>query len=82
MPQLAAPVPTRNAAVTARGTSAVKYVSTCGPPGTSMHSVSRGGAIVGRMSTRTVGPISWVRIEVAARVGRSSRLTRFSSSPG
>jgi hypothetical protein len=41
----------------ALGRSLAKKVSACGPPGTSTHSVSRGGATVGRIMIRTIGCI-------------------------
>ncbi len=81
-PQLAASVPTRNAPAIDSRRSLVKYVSTCGPPGTSMHSVSRGGATVGRISTMIVGTISLRSIALAATVGMFMRVTRLRASPG
>lgn len=54
-PQLRARLPTRYVRDTACGRSSAKNVSACGPPAMSTHSVSRGGATVGRSITRTIG---------------------------
>ncbi len=57
MPQFSPFVPMRYWAERALRRSLVKKVSVCGPCGMSMHSVSRGGATVGRIMTRMVGCI-------------------------
>ena len=49
---------TRSASRIATGTSWARNVSTWGPPGTSVHSVSRGGTTVGRSMTSTIG-LAW-----------------------
>ena len=46
---------TRYDAATTSGTSAARKVSACGPAGTSVHSVSRGGATEGLIITSTMG---------------------------
>ena len=54
-PQCRGPLPTRYDFEITPGRSLAKNVSVRGPPGMSTHSVSRGGATVGRSITRTIG---------------------------
>ncbi len=64
------------------GRSLVKKVSTCGPPGTSMHSVSRLPTSVGRISTRTVGGSFFSSMAVRAEAGYCISVMSFSAEPG
>lgn len=82
IPQDSAPGATRYAVVMSRRTSSAKYFWTCGPPGTSTHSVSRGSTTLGRIITRTAGGTWWRLMAVASRPGRSSLVIRLRGSPG
>ncbi len=64
------------------GRSAVKKVSTWGPPGTSTHSVSRLPATVGRIRTRTVGGSFFCSIACSAEAGYCISEISFSADPG
>ncbi len=66
------------------GRSVVKKVSTCGPFGMSMHSVSRlpTPAGVGRIITSTVGGSCPASMPLSAVSGYFSRLISFSGMPG
>lgn len=81
-PQLRARSPTRYVRETARGRSSAKNVSACGPSRTSTHSVSLGGATVGRSITRTIGCALPALTRSCAVRGYRSPLNRFSAVPG